>query len=351
MRGEARKKRRAAEGAANAEAIAEKKSDRAGTIVGVSSVVVVLLGMVAWTMLTNRFWSGDLRRVTLTSAGILATVAIEHVSEDGSSADFRVVVVDPRTGTRLARRIVGDFLTCEEVAVGNLWCRNEANEVRALKLPSLDDRATWADIRRAVPALAAGLVQDPIKVSGDALVVTANDGRPWSLRVDPLRGDEGVRGKAEELRVPAMRTWTLPVSTGSLDVVSSRSGARKAVVLRPAGSPQVTEASATGCTETYLGADFVVFRGPPGSTPSSTLQDPEGGILIHETSLDHAASRTLVSRIGLDGCSLWTHDLGKGKLELATAGTGVLTIVGDLPNAVVIGLDLASGRERWRRDL
>jgi len=350
LRGEARKKRRAAARKELESREADREpSKRSTAIFAVCALGAMGLAYAGWLAITNRFWGGRLWRGTVTSEGILAAVEIDHMAEDGNLVDWRVVLIDPLTGERKARRVFGDDApTCEEVERDFLWCRTD-HQVRALRLSSLADQATWADMQKAAPALAGGITEEPLKVSGDALVVTANDGRVWSLHADPPGGVLGGQ-HAAELPVPA-RERSLHTSTGSLGLSAARGGPRESIVLQPAGVP-ASEVRST-CTETYLEPEFIPLRAPPGGATDSTLRDPEGGIVSHASSLDRATAHMLISRVGLDGCPLWSKDLGKGSLELATRAGGVLAIVGNFPlgHAVAIGFDLASGVERWRRAL
>jgi hypothetical protein len=351
LRGEARKKRRAAARALAAETSTRETSKRKAAIFAGCAMAAVGLSYVAWTMVTNRFWSGDLRHAAVTSEGIFAMVSIDHVAEDGNIIDYRLVLVDPVTGARKARRIFGDEATCEEVELGYLWCRSD-DEVRALRLGSLDDQATWGEVQKAVPVLAGGIDQGSLKVAGGALVVTANDGRLWSLHANPLGGVEGTTERPSEPGAPASSASKLDLHTGSLEF-GGGNGARSSIVLHPSGAPGAADVPAAACSETYLTPTFLLLRGGPGVAPSATLHDPEGGLVRHESSMKHEDSHTLISRVGPGGCPLWTHDLGKGHIELATSGGGVLTIVGEFPrgDAVAIGFDLASGAQRWRRRL
>jgi hypothetical protein len=355
MKGEARKQRRAeARKERQDEEAARGPSKLVSLLLGVCAIAGFFLVHAAWVAITDRYWSGSLSRATLTSAGILGTVYVSHTLEDGSYADWRVVVVDPLTGARTARRVLGDDQPeCEEVEAGLLWCRI-GDEFRALDLPSLGDRVTWGELRKAVPALALGIEHGPIKVDGDALVVTANDGRAWALHAAPPRGvlAAALPGHhADELRIPDPFVGSLPVGTGTLELLDVPGGTRRAVALRLSGGSPGAPVRASGCSETYLKPRFVRLRVSARSVTDPSLHDPDGGLVWHESSLEHGASHSLVSRVGLDGCPVWTHDLGRGQLSFVTRAGGILAVVGDFPadHAAAVGLDLASGVERWRR--
>jgi len=320
-----------------------------GVIVAVIGLLVI--GVLVRDAITDRVSKGSLRAARVTSAGVLGLTRIHHGARSRSYSDFRLVLLDPATGARKARRILGSAEPeCEEAQAGLLWCRTKT-EVSLLELPSLVDRATWADLRRLISGLQPGITVERLRRSGSSIVVRANDGRDWMLRADPL---EGTPAKADpELDWQARRETdvgsSVRVRSGTLVLEDSDGSTRTMIVVRGNEDPRA-ETRATMCQETYLEPKFLHPRAPDASPAGASEEVDGGAFVLHESSLSRAQSHMLVSRVGIDGCSIWTADLGNGAVQFATHTRGLLVVVGDLQpgEGGAIGLDDATGTERWR---
>jgi hypothetical protein len=303
-------------------------------------------GIVAWEAVTDRTSTGSLHSAVVTSSGVLGITAIKHSSKAAGHNDWRLVLLDPVTGQRKARRILGSGEpTCDETQAGFLWCRTKT-EVNLLTLPSLDDKATWRDLRRTIRGLEAGITSARLMRSGTSIVVTANDGLDWALQADPL-GGAPVTGRAiEEVRRPTPPERSVTLRSGTLMLKDTEGSLRAAVMLRSEDTPQ--ELRATSCKDTYLGASFAHPETPAVSSGRNTDVE-DVAFVLHKSSRSRDA-HILVSRLGPESCPLWTADLGSGAVELTSHTGGVFAVIGSFPRGegVSIGLDDATGKERWR---
>jgi hypothetical protein len=304
-----------------------------------------------WQAITNRVSRASLHRGVVTTAGILGLTGIGHSGKSAGHTDWRIVLIDPVTGERRARRVLGaEQPECEETQAGSLWCRTK-REVSLLALPTLADRATWADLQRAIPGLAVGIAVGQLERSGESIVVRGNDGRDWELHADPLRGAPALgeaRERSRGRRGRSSRTSSAPAPGGTLAFADAKGSQRRSIVLRDVAGDG--EARPTACQQTYLEPDFVTPSTPVATPPDTAASDDGGAFVVHKSSLARDASHVLLSRVGADGCPRWTVDLGDGSLELLTHARKVLAVVGSFPRGegVAIGLDDATGGETWR---
>ena len=316
----------------------ERKPKRE-TFWGSALMAIVIAGGIAgvafgWQWLDNRYFGGSLASASVTTQGLLGVGAVRHSGRSRSHSDYRLTLIDPRTGARRARRVLTSLEPqCAELHPGRIWCRTR-DTLEIIDLPSLSTRRDLVALKKALPELGPGLARwdKVLRAVGDQLVVRTADKRVWLLDDEPLRATpvpdaRGDIGKSVSGRWPGPGSAQvrLAVDDGDRMAVVGRGGQRS--------------------SETYLKPELVELKALPGET----LDLAEFGALVaHRATLDDS-SRRLLTRVGPDGAGLWTRDLGRALAPKfgVVAGDHVIA-VGNFGAGVAIAFDAKTGAERWR---
>ncbi len=332
----------------------DKKKPSSDVLMTVLGMVVLLGGtfgiIIGWEYWSDRHLSDRLDGVALTSYGVLGVVGINHSAKGSGHTDYRLSLIDARGGQRKAMQVLDSYRPrCEELAGGNLWCRSKG-ELALLKLPTLEVQASWPALKKQLPELASGLDGEGgwIKVVGERVLVTANDGRTWLVGGAPptaVAADAAAIKSAVEIALPKHLEYSAAVGGVSFDF-GAWQGRRRHVRALPVGAKS---SAAVESADTYLEGGFVTIHSLDRSP--AVLPGPPSVLVLHKTSMQSSDAQQLLTRVDAQGKALWTRDLGHGHLQLAVFEGDMLTLVGDFPDGAALGLDPATGVERWRTGL
>lgn len=342
----------------------ERKDDSHDVLFGTGVTCAVLAGWMAASIL---YWNGVHEEQAAEDArsapGVLESVQLApggdrivlvghrtSETEDSTRDTYRIDLIDPVSGRRLVRRVFGEKEPwCMPTESGPLWCEADGRPLMALDQATLETVADWADLQRRNPGL-TGEPQgwpDVDRASGAALLAMP-DGRSW--RVDPRQFEarpveEPEYGVLRDSLAAIRREPDTELGAATFD------GAYHAFAA-PEGSQRarMTRENVPISTDDFLQPSFV----EDPAAADQPLRVPGSGALLvlHRTSLDYQSATDLLSAVALDGQTLWTAPTRLKELELGAVAGGTIVLVGDTAAGpgLVLGLDPATGAEKWRLD-
>jgi hypothetical protein len=298
----------------------------------------VLLWSILWAPL---HCSGRYRSADLVGAGSgRALLLVAEVDTGEGSTDYRLTLVRPSDGARLAVATEGSGLDFVAVRGERLWMRSNDSDLglHVRDLNTLARIATAEDLMLRAPELSSGFDADgacPTAPASDDLDlrVRAKDGRAYEIHSTTLR----VR--------PAEETSTAGCPSPSVRAYSASAGGNE---LALEGGPRRTLAvkgrGAVG-HDTFLDGTFV---GAGDSGTAIVSDDLPGALVLHKTTTNDDA-HALVSLVSVEGDIVWTFDLGEETtLEAAFSADHLFVAV---TGEAAMGVELATGKIRWRAPL
>jgi hypothetical protein len=288
-----------------------------------------------------------------------AFVSLERVERENNPDLFRLTLFAPLKGSQLARReldIQSDRPVCQPVRPKLLWCR-WGEELHLLSAASLGTVEPWKALRRLHPSLETGLSSLPARVdpASGRIMLGTNDGQrvvidPIQRRADLSSLPEGLPGLGSR---PAATAASQEIDGITHHFEGSASTDRQVLVRRdpethrPVRLQFSAEAGPDGASaSTYLKAEFITPEDTRSGQPG-LLAEPPGFLVAHQTSLDRARARRLVTRVDAQGRPLWTAELPLGDIRAAFVGADRLVLAQRGDCEQTHALALADGRLLW----
>lgn len=389
--------------------------ERRGTLIMVVLAVVGLGGAFGAWYLYTQFLSEVKSGASLKAAHIasradgkrvLLLVGDVEISTDETMAGVarRVDLVDLTSGQRLARRVVDDYSEVFPASKGRIWHRRtRPTRLELIDTKTLADSATFEDLVKSTPALAAGLHGRLIvdRWQGDA-IVTTNQGEQLVISSTTLKGrplnfhKEVVNIDGNDVLVAAIEKLKSEADPGipsgpdsvKLDRKAMRSLMKgKAVLLGLAtvhsnlenlprrlmdevirkgktysfvsvtGSPLKSlavsddsgRAKTTSTTATFLQPQFITMDSESGQ--SALLPEGRGFLVAHQKTLaSDETQKLLVSRVSLSGRKEWTVTRSPGRIILGylEGDQAVLVVSGAKAGmSAAFGIAWPDGQVRW----
>jgi len=341
-------------------------------------------------------YAAHLARTGAGAPRMLVVSQAGRTSEFYTGSDWRIDLVDPATGQRLLRRIF-EYAGRPELlpaAPGRFWCES-AGKLELRDVDTLDVIASHGSLVQRNPPLAAGL-HGPIKVDGwsGSAIVTTNSGssllldsrtlvaRPFVPAREQVHMDTGGDMTLEALRAAKLPDGPLPLKARErfLEHAFVRSPRQRAALrtlprIRTLGASQ--HGSASGGSVGNRDCGFVTVDGGsrealqiehdrekvtrPQSTFLSpklllaydteralTLQDEDGLVVAHSSSLDRNTGQLLLSHLSLDGTLHWTVTAPPGPIAMATVVDDILVVAIEAERGLIVGIAWQDGEVRWR---